>query len=94
MTNNNDCWYKIIIMKLNGDMLRDARDRKGLTQGEVAEALKMSIATVNAAENGKDINPGTGKRICDFLTVDLAEAVIPRIGVGVTDSNGGDNDVA
>lgn len=65
-------------MKLNGLLLRDARDRKGLTQAEVSDALTMSIATVNKAENGGEIHPGTGKRICEFLGVDLAKVVVPR----------------
>lgn len=68
----------MIIMKLNGNALRNARDRKGLTQAEVAEALGMSIATVNKAENDGDIHPGTGKRICELLNIALATAVVPR----------------
>lgn len=65
-------------MKLNGRLLRDARDRKGLTQGEVAGALGMSTNTVNGAENGRPVYPGTGKRLCEFLELELATTVIPR----------------
>lgn len=82
-------------MKLNGDMLRDARDRKGLTQGQVAEALKMSIATVSFAESGYEIHARTGVRLCDFLNIDLAEAVIPRVPATAPSSNNeGDGDAA
>lgn len=80
----------MIIMKLNGAMLRDARDRKGLTQGEVAEKLKMSIATVSSAENGNDIHQSTGVRLCDFLEIELAKVVVPRHKNG----NGNGHDAA
>lgn len=75
-------------MRLNGNMLRDARDRKALTQTAVAVKLGMSTATVNSAENGADIHASTGRRICEFLGIDLAKAVIPRV------ANEGDGNAA
>lgn len=71
----------------------DARDRKGLTQGQVAEALKMSIATVSSAENGYDIRASSGIRLCNFLGIELENAVVPRIPV-VPVTSGGDGDAA
>lgn len=68
----------MIIMKLNGAILRDARDRKGKTLAQVSEETKMSIATLSKAENGGDIHASTGIRICEFLEIDLAKAVVPR----------------
>ena len=65
-------------MKLNVDLLRDALDRKGLTQDQVSAALKMSRQTVNKAVNGGDVRPSTGRAMCDFLGLDLAKVVVPR----------------
>lgn len=65
-------------MKLKGTLIRDGRDRKGLTQEQLANALGVSPPTISRAENGGDIYPTTGKLICDFLEVDLAKAVIAR----------------
>lgn len=75
-------------MKLNGTILRNARDRKGLTQAEVAVALEMSIVTVNSAENGKGIHPETGRKLCEFLGIELATTVVPR------EEHEGDGDAA
>lgn len=65
-------------MKLQSRMMLDGRDRKGLTQAQLAEALKISIPTIVRAENGGEIWPSTGKLICEFLEIDLAKAVIAR----------------
>lgn len=65
-------------MKLNGNVLRNARDRRALTQTDVAEALEMSIATVNKAENGAEIHPSTGRKLCEYLGVELATTVVLR----------------
>ncbi len=84
----------MIIMKLNGDMLKDARDRKGLTQGQVAEALGMSIATVSYAESGYEIRNSSGVKLCDFLNIDLAEAVVPRVPATSSGADEGSGDAA
>lgn len=65
-------------MILNGAMMKDARDRKGLTQEEMSQELGLSTATIFRAENGGDIWPSTGRKLCEFLGVDLARAVVPR----------------
>lgn len=65
-------------MRLKGDLLRDARDRKGLTQSQLAEFLRMSPATINKAEQELDISVSSGRQICHYLGVNLAKAVIPR----------------
>ena len=69
-------------MKLNGNMLKDARDRKGLTQDELAQGVGISVPTVVRAEKGEEIWPTTGRELCQFLGVDLEKAVIPRVGNG------------
>lgn len=72
-------------MKLYGNILRDARDRKdGITLKEMSDATGMSISTLSSAENENEIHQSTGRRICEFLGIDLAAAVIPR------ESNNGD----
>jgi transcriptional regulator with XRE-family HTH domain len=74
-------------MKLNGALIRDGRHRKGLTQQQLADALKISAPTIVRAEGGGDIWPTTGKLICEFLDVDLAKAV-------VSSAQDGDGDAA
>lgn len=69
-------------MKLNGNMLKDARDRKGMTQDELAQGVGISVPTVVRAEKGEEIWPTTGRELCQFLGVDLEKAVIPRVGNG------------
>lgn len=66
-------------MRLNGQHLRDARDRKGLSIVDLSEALNMSNSTISAAENGEEVRPSTGRRLCDFLQLDLAVVVVPRV---------------
>jgi transcriptional regulator with XRE-family HTH domain len=65
-------------MKLNGAILKDARDRKGLTQDDVSEATGLSIPTIVRAEKGEGIFTSTGRSLCDFLGLDLASVVVPR----------------
>lgn len=54
----------------------------GLTQDDVARALKISRSTVNRAESGEEIHGENGRRICEFLNVDLVKAVVPRVSEG------------
>jgi len=69
-------------MKLKGSLLKDARDRKGLTQQELAEAVGISVPTIGRAEGGGEIWPSTGREICEYLGVDLNMAVVSRGGNG------------
>ena len=64
-------------MKLDGAKLIDARHRRGLNQGQVATGASISIVTVCNAENEKDVYPATGKKLCDFLGLDIADSVLP-----------------
>lgn len=73
-------------MKLNGDMLKDARDRKGLTQAELADNLGISIPSIVRAEKGDEIWTSTGREICEFLGIPLEKAVIPRVREGNGDA--------
>ena len=66
-------------MKLDGSRLVTARHRKGLNQFEVASAVGVSIVTVSNAENNRDVYPGTGRKICEFLGIDLAAVVLPAM---------------
>lgn len=66
-------------MRLNGDMLKDARDRKGLKQTEVSAETGISVPAIQRAENGEEILLTTGRELCAFLGIDLTKAVIPRI---------------
>lgn len=73
-------------MKLNGDMLKDARDRKGMTQAEVASAMGISVPTLVRAEKGEEIWTSTGRELCEFLEIDLEKAVTPRVRQGAGDA--------
>jgi transcriptional regulator with XRE-family HTH domain len=64
-------------MKLNGTRLINARHQKGLNQRAVADACGVSLVTISNAEHGKEVYPATGKKICEFLEIDLAETVLP-----------------
>ncbi len=68
-------------MKLNGTLLKDARDRKGLLQEEVAHEVGVSVPTIVRAEKGRKIWPSTGRKLCEFLNLDLEVAVEPRSDV-------------
>jgi DNA-binding XRE family transcriptional regulator len=65
-------------MKLKSAIMKDARDRKGLTQEELSAHVDISVPTIVRAENEGDINPSTGRTLCEFLGVNLAAAVLPR----------------
>jgi transcriptional regulator with XRE-family HTH domain len=54
-------------MKLKASKLIDARHKKGLKQQEVANGAAVSLMTVSNAENGKELQPGTAKKLCVFL---------------------------
>jgi DNA-binding XRE family transcriptional regulator len=64
-------------MRLNGNKLKEGRFRKGLNQGKLAKACGVTKSTILNAEKGKDVYPETGKRICEYLGIDLAEVVLP-----------------
>lgn len=65
-------------MKLDGARIRDARDRMGVTQEKMAESTGLSAPTIVRAEQGKDVFATTGRLICEYLRLDLAEVVVPR----------------
>lgn len=74
------------VMKMNGTKLIDARYQKGLNQTQVAEGADVSLYTIVKAEAGKDVYPATGKKICDFLGLDLATVVLPLEAEGNGDA--------
>ena len=50
------------------ESLKQNRERIGLTQGELAKAIGISIATINRYENGKhEPTPIVRKAIIDFF---------------------------
>jgi transcriptional regulator with XRE-family HTH domain len=66
-------------MKLNSAKLVTARHRKGLNQTQVAQKSGLTVTTISKAENGHDVYPITGKKICQVLNIDLAEIVVPSV---------------
>ncbi len=65
-------------MNLNGTLLKNARDRKGLLQTELAVAIEVSVPTIVRAEKGESISISTGRKLCEILEVNLEDAVVPR----------------
>jgi transcriptional regulator with XRE-family HTH domain len=61
-----------------GVLIREARQRAGLTQAELAKSLRMSRATISQLENGVIVELGVRKlgQICDRLGLEVA--VRPR----------------
>ncbi len=66
-------------MKLIGSILLSGLDRRGKTQKAAAKDLGMSNATINKAVHGKSIAQKTGVRLCEYLNIELAAAVAPRL---------------
>lgn len=57
-----------------GDMIKEARLRKGLTQTELARKLKVTQGTVGAWEIGYAFpRPGSMVRLCDLLEIPVDE---------------------
>ncbi len=54
-------------------------DRKPITQAVLAEKLQMSLATVNKAVNGGECYRTTAHRLCKFLGLNPADAMISRV---------------
>ena len=56
-----------------GDIIRQARDKAGLSQAALARALRMSRATVSKIENGIVEEIGVRKlaQLCDRLGLDI-----------------------
>lgn len=64
-------------MKIDGERLRRARERRALSQGELAEAAGVSRLTVGRFERGESIaaQPATVRKIAAALGVEPAELI-------------------
>lgn len=60
-----------------GGILKAARNSKGLTQKQLAEAANLTRATVCAYENGRQKSPSlrTLRKLADVLEVDVSSLV-------------------
>lgn len=60
-----------------GARLKAARNSKGLTQEQLAEAVGMTRASVCAYENGRQKSPSlrTLRKLADVLEVDVSSLV-------------------
>lgn len=68
-------------MRLNKELLIEARENRGWTQEQAAQAAGVSLPTYNRAENGKEVQPPNAKRIADAL-----ELVLAKVRVRSTDA--------
>jgi len=59
-----------------GDKIRRLRDRRAITQEELAEKAKITVAALSRIErNNAEPRPSTRKRLAEALGVDPAELV-------------------
>lgn len=63
-------------MKLDGKQLVDARNRRGLTQVQMAREIGVATITLNRAEKGYGVRPSIGVHICKALRLKLADVVL------------------
>ena len=71
----NDC-YTVIVMSSDGKRIMRLRERAGLTQRQVAEALGKTDQTVSNWENGirvPRLTPPETLRLCKVLNCSLEE---------------------
>jgi transcriptional regulator with XRE-family HTH domain len=59
-------------------LLKDARERKGLTQLELAEMAGVSRPTVTRIESGMEANPPTARKIAAALGLEPGDLMGPR----------------
>ena len=64
-------------MKLNGPKLIELRHKRGKLQQSVADETGLDVTTLVRAENGREIQVGTGNTLCDYYGVNIADLVVP-----------------
>lgn len=73
---------KEIVLKIDNTRLRELRDERMLTQGELADIAGLSVYTVLGAEHGRNVSPKTGRALATALGVEpnelLPKAPAPR----------------
>ena len=72
-------------MKLDGTRLRQKRHAEGWSLDDVVSAVRkarkqITVGTVSNAENGHEIHPGSAKKICDALGVEIRDYMLPMEG--------------
>lgn len=64
------------------------RQRKGMTQGDLAKKMNVSASVVSKWESGlRDLRLSTLVRIADALDIDVKSLFVPNIVVGDSDVN-------
>jgi len=48
-----------------------------MNQTQLAKKTGLTLTTISKVENGRDVYPATGKKICQVLGIDLADIVVP-----------------
>lgn len=61
--------------------LREARERVGLTLGDVAGAMKMSKCSMHRIEHGSDLRHTTARKLAAFFGVGVDE-LWPELATG------------
>src|SRR5947209_14653280 len=64
-------------LKISNTRLKELREERMLTQGELAELAGISLYTVHAAEHGRNVSPKTGRALSTALGVDPGE-LLPK----------------
>ena len=69
-------WSNVYSLEQLGEFLRRLRKERGISQGEYAEMIGVSHATLSALENGKPVSSATLLRAVSFLGLNLV--VVPK----------------
>ena len=71
------CTILGVMPRISGDRLRKVRDRRLLSQRELAERAGLSPTTILKLESGRvvDPHPRTIRKLADALEVDPAELI-------------------
>ncbi len=56
-------------------MLRDLREKSGLTQEKLAYLTNISVKTISSIENGKDCSIRTVKKLSKYFGVSIEEII-------------------
>lgn len=86
-----DEWTSAYSMEELGAFLRKVRRSRKISQGEFAETIGVSRATLSALENGRSVTTRTLERALQFLgykLVVMPKALAPAVDTGAFDELG------
>lgn len=61
----------MITIEIDGERLREYRERELLTQAQFAERVGVTAETMSKIENGRSVMISTARRICDVTGIQI-----------------------